>query len=222
MCGRLTQQLTSAEIAELFGAEDRIEDSGGHFNVAPTQLVRVVVEHGEQRAVTAFRWGLIPPWAESPQIGVKMINARGETVAEKPAFRTAFRKTRCIVPADAFYEWKADGRAKTPYAILPADERPMALAGLWTSWRNPQDGEKLRSFTIVTTSANAALASIHARMPVILSPTDWDLWLDPQVDDLGVLQSLLRPAPAECVRAYPISPLVNSVRNDGPELLIPA
>lgn len=222
MCGRLTQQLTSAEIAELFGAEDLVGDQGGHFNVAPTQAARVVVEHGGRRAVTAFRWGLIPPWAENPQIGAKMINARAETVAEKPAFRTAFRKNRCIVPADAFYEWKTEGRAKTPYAVLRTDDRPMAFAGLWTSWRNPEDNEKLRSFAIVTTSANATLSPIHERMPVILSEDDWDFWLDPAVSDLGALQSLLRPAPADLVRAYPVSSRVNHVRNDGPELLLPA
>lgn len=219
MCGRLTQQLSSAEIAELFGADDLVGDAGKHFNVAPTQPVRVVVEHDQRRAVTAYRWGLIPPWAPNPAIGAKMINARAETVAEKPAFKNAFRRHRCIVPADAFYEWKTEPKGKTPYAVRRTDERPMAFAGLWSSWREPTNQERLLSCTIITTSANHTLAALHERMPVILPKSDWDLWLDPQVDDPALLQSLLAPAPDDLVLAYPVSPLVNNVRNDSPELL---
>ena len=219
MCGRLTQQLSSEEIAELFGAEDLAGDAGRHFNVAPTQPVRVVVEHDDRRAVTAYRWGLIPVWAKSAAEGAKMINARAETVAEKPAFRSAFRRHRCIVPADAFYEWKAEAKGKTPYAVRRTDDRPMAFAGLWSSWREPTNQERILSCTIITTSANHTLSEIHERMPVILPENVWDLWLDPKVDDPAMLQSLLVPAPDDLVLAYPISPLVNNVRNDGPELL---
>jgi len=219
MCGRLTQQLSSAEIAELFGAEDLAADAGKHFNVAPTQPVRVVVEHDDRRAVTAYRWGLIPPWAKSAAEGAKMINARAETVAEKPAFRSSFRRHRCIVPADAFYEWKTEAKGKTPYAVRRTDDRPMAFAGLWSSWREPTSQERVLSCTIITTSANHTLSEIHERMPVILPEDVWDLWLDPKVDDPAMLQSLLLSAPDDLVLAYPISPLVNNVRNDGPELL---
>ncbi|HEX5414823.1 MAG TPA: SOS response-associated peptidase [Chloroflexota bacterium] len=222
MCGRLTQQLSSAEIAELFGAEDLAGDAGLHFNVAPTQSVRVVVEHEARRAVTAYRWGLIPHWAQSVAVGSKMINARAETVAEKPAFKSAFRRHRCIVPADAFYEWKTEAKGKTPYAVRRTDDRPMAFAGLWSSWREPSSQERLLSCAIITTSANHTMAAIHERMPVILPENVWDLWLDPGVDDPALLQSLLVPAPDDLVRAYPVSPLVNNVRNDSPELLVRA
>ena len=222
MCGRLTQQLSSSEIAELFGAEDLAHDAGQHYNVAPTQPVRVVVEHDQRRAVTAFRWGLIPPWAQNATVGAKMINARAETVVEKPAFKSAFRRHRCIVPADAFYEWKVEPGGKTPYAVRRADERPMAFAGIWASWREPSSSERVISFAIITTSANHTLSAIHERMPVILPEDAWSYWLDPAAEDLGALQSLLIPAPDDSVLAYPISSRVNNVRNDGPELLAQA
>ena len=220
MCGRITQNLTSDEIAELFGAEDHVQSPGGRFNVAPTQNILAVAEHEERRVVSTFRWGLIPPWANDVKTGVQMINARAETVAEKPSFRSPFRKNRCIIPADAFYEWQKVGVKTLPHAIVRQDGRPLALAGLWTSWRNPADGEKVRSCTIITTSANQILSSLHDRMPVILPDSAWDEWLDPANSDVLALQSLLVPAANDVVRAYEVSTLVNNVRNDSLELLV--
>ncbi len=219
MCGRLTQQLSSDELAQLFGAEDLANDPGSHFNVAPTQSIRVVVEHDGRRVVAAQRWGLIPSWADNARIGARLINARAETVAEKPAFRSAFRRHRCIVPADSFYEWQTSGKVKTPFAVRRNDGQPLAFAGLWASWRNPAADERVASCTIVTTEANSLLAAIHNRMPVILPEDAWSEWLDPTNEDLVALQSLLKPFPAELMQAYPVTRLVNDVRHDGPELV---
>lgn len=222
MCGRITQQLTSDEIAELFGADSEIESVGGRFNVAPTQNIVGVVERDHQRVVTSFRWGLIPSWADSAKVGVHLINARAETVAEKASFRAPFRKQRCIIPADAFYEWQRAGSVKVPHAIIRRDHQPLALAGLWSSWRDPATEDRIRSCTIITTTANNTLESVHERMPVVLPREVWDEWLDPENGDVLALQSLLRPSADDLLQAYPVSTLVNNVRNDSPELLVPA
>ena len=222
MCGRFVQKLSGEEIARLFAGELFVSEPGERYNVAPTQSVLVVVEHDQHRVVTSHRWGLIPSWAKDPKIGVQMINARAETLAEKPAFRTAFRRQRCIVPADAFYEWQRHGTSKTPYAIVRRDGQPLAFAGLWSAWHKPESDERILSCTIVTTEANERLASLHERMPVILPEDAWSEWLDPGFQEVGPLQSLLRPYPSELLDAYPVSPRVNSVRNDGPELLAKA
>jgi putative SOS response-associated peptidase YedK len=221
MCGRITQQLSSDEIARLFGAEDEAADPGGHFNVAPTQNVDVVVDADDHRIVTHLRWGLVPPWASDPSIGSRLINARAETVAEKPSFRTSFRRQRCIVPAGSFYEWERTGTAKVPYVIGKRDGSPLALAGLWASWRSKESDQRIRTFTIITTGANALVRPIHDRMPVILPEDAWDEWLDPHNEDVAALTSLLVPFPPEAMRAYPVSRLVNDVRRDGPELIEP-
>lgn len=219
MCGRFAQSLSAEQIARYFGAEPRVDDDGNHYNVAPTQNILAVIEEDGQRIVTTARWGLIPPWADNPQIGSRMINARGETVAEKPAFRAAFRRQRCIIPAAAFYEWKTVGGRKIPHAITRRDGKPMAFAGLWSTWRDPATGETIRTATIITTSANEVLAPLHDRMPVILPEESWDAWLDPGFDNVGALRSMLGPCPADDLRAYPVSPRVNNVHNDGPDLL---
>jgi putative SOS response-associated peptidase YedK len=221
MCGRITQNLTSDEIAELFGADDEAQSPGGRFNVAPTENILGVVEHDERRVVTTYRWGLVPPWAESVKIGVQMINARAETVTEKPSFRTAFRKNRCIIPVGAFYEWQRTGPVKVPHAVVRRDGQPLALAGLWTTWRDPATEDKIRSCAIITTAANESMSSIHDRMPVILPDAVWDEWLDPKNSDVPALQSLLIPSANDLLRVYPVSSKVNSVRNDSPELLVP-
>lgn len=221
MCGRMIQQLSSEEMAALFGAEDLADFPGERFNVAPTQMVLIVSDEGARRVVTSQRWGLIPPWADSPKVGAQLINARSETVAEKPSFRAAFKRQRCLVPVDGFYEWQKVGKARVPHAIARRDGKPLALAGLWSSWRDPATGEDMRTFTIVTTQANATMRPIHDRMPVILSEDAWDTWLDPTFQDVPALQSLLAPAPDDLLRVYPVSRLVNDVRNNGPELLQP-
>jgi len=219
MCGRFAQTLSAEQIARFFDAEPRADDAGNRYNVAPTQNLLAVIEENDRRVVTTFRWGLIPPWADNPQVGSRMINARGETVAEKPAFRAAFRRQRCIIPAAAFYEWKTIGGRKIPHAIMRQDGKPMAFAGLWSTWRDPATGETIRSATIITTTANEALAPLHDRMPVILPESSWDAWLDPGFDNVGALKSFLGPCPADQLRAYPVSSRVNNVRNDGPDLL---
>jgi len=222
MCGRFTQQRPAAELARLFEAEPLVDDPGGHFNLAPTQEAVVVVEHDRRRALTAYRWGLIPSWAKDPKIASRLFNARSETVATSGAFRDSFRKRRCIVPADGFYEWKRDGSDRQPYLIRRADGGPLALAGLWSAWRDPETDQTRRTFTILTTTPNELMATLHDRMPVLLEPRDWALWLDPELTDVGELHGLLGPTPDDPLEAYPVRPLVNSVRNNGPELLVRA
>jgi len=222
MCGRFTQQRPTAELAALFAAEPLVDDPGGHFNLAPTQEAAVVVEHDQRRAVTAYRWGLIPSWAKDAKIASRLFNARAETVATSGAFRDSFRKRRCIVPADGFYEWRRDAGSRQPFLIHRVDGSPLALAGLWSAWRDPVTEQVRRTFTILTTTPNELIATLHDRMPVILDPRDWDLWLDPTLTDVGELHGLLRPALSETLELYPVRPLVNSVRNDGPELILPA
>jgi len=221
MCGRFTQQRPTAELARLFDAELLVDEPGGRYNVAPMQKVAVVVQKQEHRALTAYRWGLVPSWAKDPKIGSRMINARAETVATSPAFRDSFRRRRCIVPADAFYEWQRMAGTRQPYAIRRRDGQPLAFAGLWSSWRVAELPEPLRTFTIITTTPNELMAELHDRMPVILPRDAWSLWLDPQPGDVGELHGLLVPSPAGELEAFAVASLVNSIRNQGPELIAP-
>jgi putative SOS response-associated peptidase YedK len=223
MCGRFTQQRPTAELAELFAAEPLVEEPGARFNVAPSQGVIAVVRPPEdRRLLTTFRWGLVPAWAKDPKIGYRTINARAETVFSSPVFRTSIRKKRCLIPVDAFYEWRRlEGHPKQPYAIVRRDGAPLALAGLWSSWKDPLSGEWLRSCSIVTTTPNALMARIHDRMPLILPAAAWERWLDPTLDDVGELRGLLVPSPAAELEAYPVSSLVNSTRNEGAALIEP-
>ena len=225
MCGRFTQQLSTSEFARIFGAEALDDDPGGHFNLAPMRMASVVVEGDERRAIVAYRWGLVPSWAKDQRVGSRMINARSETIATSPAFRGAFAKRRCLVPADAFYEWHRVGKGPSqPYAIRHEDGTPLAFAGIWSLWREPgaaEDAEPLRTFSIVTTTANEVLAPIHDRMPVIVAPGAWPLWLGAEPAGPGELQALLRPAPAEGLVRYPVARYVGDVRNDGPILVEP-
>jgi len=225
MCGRFSQQRPSAELAALFDAEDLADTPGGRYNLAPQQLGLVVVQGPEaRRAVTAFRWGLVPAWAKDPKIGSRLINARAETVATTPAFRASFAKRRCLVPADGFYEWqRVNERIRQPHFIRRADGAPLAFAGLWSPWRDPEAElpEPLRTFTIVTTGANATLAPIHDRMPVVLPPEAWASWLGAEPAEAAELLGLLHPAPDDLLVRHPVSTRVNSIRNEGPELVAP-
>ena len=221
MCGRFTQERPTSELAAIFEAEDLAGTPGGRFNVAPTTEAAVVVQRDDRRAVTAYRWGLIPHWAEDPRIGNRMFNARAETLATSPAFRDAFRRRRCLVPVDSFYEWRREGKNRQPFRIVGADGRPLALAGLWSGWRDPDSGEVRRTFTIVTTGPNELMRPIHDRMPVVVPSESWERWLDPALPDPGELQGLLVPAPDGSLEAYPVSRAVNDVRNDGPGLIEP-
>ena len=219
MCGRFTQQRPTSEIAAIFEAEDIADDPGGRFNVAPTDEAAVVVQRDDRRAVVSYRWGLIPGWSDDPRIASRTFNARAETVASNPVFRDAFRRRRCLVPVDGFYEWLRDGSKRQPMRIHDPDDRPLALAGLWTGRQDPESGVWHRTFTIVTTRPNAFMASIHDRMPVIVPPDAWARWLDPKPTDVGELRALLEPRDDWALDAYPVPPLVNNVRNNGPELV---
>jgi putative SOS response-associated peptidase YedK len=222
MCGRFTLFVDPRELMELLpGIEPPLEWTP-RYNIAPTQPVAVVANNGQNR-VEFFRWGLVPSWAKDPGIGNRMINARGETLAEKPSFRNAYRRRRCLVLADGFYEWRKEpGRkTKTPMYIQLKSGKPFGFAGLWESWRSPQD-ETLLTCTIITTSPNALVADIHNRMPVILDRAAYELWLDPAEQSPDKLDPWLKPYPAGEMVAHPVSTLVNSPANDVPACVVPA
>jgi putative SOS response-associated peptidase YedK len=218
MCGRFTQERPASELAEIFGAEPLVEDPGAHYNVAPTDEALVVVQRDDRRAVTAYRWGLIPHWATAAKVGSRMINARAETITVSPAFRDAFVRKRCIVPVESFYEWKRDGTIRQPYRIVRRDGETLALAGLWAGWREPDTSAVRRTFSIVTTTPNEAVATLHDRMPVVLERDTWDRWLDPRPADPSELMGLLAPSEAD-LEIYAVGRDVNDVRRDGPELI---
>ena len=224
MCGRFTQQRPSAELAALFAAEDLAESPGERYNLAPQQLGLVVVEREDlRRAIVPYRWGLVPSWAKDAKIGGRLINARAETVATTPAFRASFAKRRCLVPADGFYEWeRMSPEIRQPNLIRRLDGETMAFAGLWSIWRDTAqpDAEPVRTFSIITTTANATLEPIHDRMPVILPATAWDTWLAPTLAEPGELLALLLPAPDELLERFPVSKRVNNARNEGADLVV--
>jgi putative SOS response-associated peptidase YedK len=223
MCGRFTQARPEPELADLFEAEDLTDLPAGRYNVAPTDPVAVVVERDHRRALTAYRWGLVPRWAEHPKVGGRMINARAETLERSPAFGASFARKRCLIPVDGFYEWlRSPEGQREPYYITSNDGSPLALAGLWSSWRPAgDDGPPLRTCAIVTTAPNELMAPIHNRMPLIVPRGSWDLWLDTTIDRRPELRGLLEPSPADGLLAYPVGLLVNNVRNNGQELIRP-
>jgi putative SOS response-associated peptidase YedK len=221
MCGRFTLITPAEVVAEQFQLIEAPSLSP-RYNVAPTQPVAAVRPSPGNggRELVLLRWGLVPFWAKDPAIGSRMINARSETVAQKPAFRAAFRRRRCLVPADGFYEWQRQEQGKQPFYIRLGDEKPFAFAGLWEHWEGP-DETTIESCTLLTTEPNDLIRLLHNRMPVILAPSDYDLWLDPGVQEAELLQPLLRPYPSENMIAYPISTWVNSPRNEGPQCIEP-
>jgi putative SOS response-associated peptidase YedK len=225
MCGRFTQERPASELAEIFAAEPLVDDLGDRYNVAPTDEALVVVQRDDRRAITAYRWGLVPHWATDLKAGSRMFNARAETLTSSPAFRAAFQRRRCLVPVDSFYEWKREGSVRQPYRVVREDGRPLALAGLWAGWRDPSSDPEspviVRTFTIVTSSPNDAVADLHDRMPVIVPDSAWERWLDPSPVDTGELQGLLQPTDDIALRIYAVSRAVNDVRRDGPELIEP-
>ena len=202
-----------------FGVKKRLINSEPSYNIAPSQDIAVLSSQGERQLV-ACRWGFIPFWAKDPRTGYTMINARAETVAEKPAFRESFLKYRCLVIADGFFEWQKGEKKKTPYYIRLISRRPFGFAGLYSSWTSPE-GERICTCTIITTEANELLARVHDRMPVIIPKEKEDLWLDPGMHDQDILRGLLRPYPAEEMEMYPVSPRVNSPGYNTPEVLKP-
>lgn len=230
MCGRFAR-FSPAHIFRMLFQLDEILDLVPQYNIAPGQdvfAVRGIVIRDEQqrsaspknysKEVSTFRWGLVPIWAKDPQIGFKMINARSETVTEKPAFLEAFKKHRCLIPIDGFYEWKKQQDGKQPYYIHMTDKQPFALGGIWDAWTNPQ-GKILESCSILTTAPNEVVKPIHNRMPVIIEPKDFDLWLNPAIQESEKVKPLLKPYTASTMVAYPISTFVNSPRNQGEQCI---
>ncbi len=218
MCGRFTLCSSIKEIAEVLQAANvNIKEDKAHYNIAPTQEIVAAREDGKRRELLTLRWGLVPSWAKDLAAGARMINARSETVTEKPSFREAFRHRRCLIPADGFYEWKRTDRGKQPFFFKMKDEQPFAFAGLWERWEG--EGETIESCTILTTAANEILAPVHERMPVILHKEDYELWLDADERKRELLRDLLRPYSASEMTAYPVSTQVNSTRHGGAELI---
>jgi putative SOS response-associated peptidase YedK len=224
MCGRFVARRSTDEIGRIFKTTGPLPNVPARYNVAPSQDVLAVIfdSAARSRRLQTLRWGLIPSWAKDARVGFSLINAKAETCTDKPAFREAFTARRCIVPADAFYEWKPDGRTKQPYAILRKDRAPLAFAGLWERWREKTNGEVVRSCTIITTTPNAVCAPIHDRMPAILDERDYPRWLGEEPADRDALLSLLKPCPPEAMEAYPVDAKVGNVKNDGAELMEPA
>lgn len=222
MCGRFALTAPASTITEIFQV-DVLPDVLPRYNVAPTtQVLCVVEEQPGERTAQTFRWGLVPFWAKDIKIGYRMINARSETVASKPAFRAAFKKRRLLILADGFYEWKRlDKKNKIPHLIGLGDGKPFAMAGIWESWTDPDSGDEVRTCSILTTGPNSLMEEIHDRMPVILPQSQWSLWLDPQVQDKERLQELLVPYPADEMAARRVSNKVGNVRNKGPEVQEP-
>lgn len=222
MCGRFALTASPEQIAEQF-ALVTTPQLAPRYNIAPSQPVAAVRQNRDtkQRELVHFHWGLIPSWAKDPSIGYKMINARSETAAEKPSFRNALKYRRCLVPASGFYEWQKVGKGKQPHYIHLAESEPFAIAGLWEHWQSA-DGSEIESVTLLTTAPNEVMRPLHDRMPVILHPDDYSLWLDPLATQSDLLQPLLRPFPAEQMTAYPVSTLVNSPIHDLPACVLPA
>lgn len=222
MCGRFSLTVDGQLLMEELRLT-RIPDwYVPRYNVAPGQLVLAARDAGGERRAGQLKWGLVPSWAEEPSIGYRMINARSESVREKPSFRSAFEKRRCIIPADGFYEWRKEGKAKIPQRFVMKSRRPFAFAGLWETWRpkGGAPGEPIHSFTILTTEANEVVSPVHDRMPVIIPIEQLDLWLDPEVPGDGV-EHLLKPYPAEEMESYEVSTIVNSPKNDNESCIEP-
>ena len=215
MCGRFEIHNTLEIIAKVFGIDSVTFDYAPSYNIAPSQDILLVVNEGKRRLVKS-RWGFVPPWSQELSDGYKMINARAESVAEKPSFRQAFQNQRCPVVADGFYEWKKEGTRKRPFYIRLKSGKPFGFAGLYNIWKSPE-GEQIRTSTIITTDANELVHPLHDRMPVIASPDAYDMWLDPNIHDKALLQNILKSYPSEELEAYEVTSLVNSPKNNAPE-----
>ena len=217
MCGRFTQSQSIPAIAEEFGAKQVTGDLAPSYNIAPTQKVAVIITDGVKQIVPV-RWGLVPSWAKDPSIGSKMINARAETITEKASYKNAFKKRRCLVVADGFYEWQDTAGIRRPMYIRLKSGKPFGFAGLYEVWKSPE-GEEVTTCTIITTEANELMKPIHERMPVIIPKEHQDEWLDPTIQDQVHLLDMLKPNPAGEMEAYPVSKRVNSPRNNSPECI---
>ena len=222
MCGRITATFEFSDIRVRWNLDRDLPGYTPRFNVAPetSPNIPVIVRHKGGNECRRMHWGLIPSWAKDPTIGNRMINARAESLTEKPAFRDLVRSRRCIIPADGFYEWRKDGRRKVPMWVHLKSREPFGLAGLWDVWRKP-DGKPVESFTIITTEPNELVRPVHNRMPVILRPEEEEQWLDASRTPFTKAKALLKPLPAELMAAHDVSPIVNSAIYDGPECTRP-
>lgn len=219
MCGRYASSANPDDLAAYFTVEEPPEEVlPPSYNVAPTDPVYVVVDRKEKRQLKVVRWGLVPSWAKDPKVGARFINARRETVADKPAFRAAYQRRRCLVPADGYFEWQPQGATKQPYFLVARDRSPLAMAGLYEVWKGPDD-RYLWTCTVITTEAADELGHIHDRTPLLVPRDAWQRWLDPAVEDPG--EDLLVPGTPGVLDAWPVSTAVGNVRNNGPELVEP-
>ena len=221
MCGRYSQRQSAEIIAQAFQV-DNVPPLKPRYNIAPTQSVPTILQlsTSTNRQLKMLHWGLIPSWAKDSKMGSKLINARAETVAEKPSFRSAFRQRRCLVLADGFYEWQQqEDKQKQPFYFRMSDEHPFAFAGLWEHWEDKDTGKTIESCTLLTTDPNELMQSVHNRMPVILEPKNYDIWLDPEVKNPELLQPFLHPYPAEEMTSFPVSKAVNKPSNDTAECI---
>jgi putative SOS response-associated peptidase YedK len=220
MCGRFTFAISPELLAEVFGVPV-LEEIPHRYNIAPSQPVPIIREAAtDGRYLSSIRWGLVPHWAKDPSIGNRMINARCETVHEKPAFRQAIRARRCIVPASGFFEWAASPEGKSPHYVTMRDGSPLAFAGIWDSWKTPE-GEILETCAILTTTANSLMAPLHDRIPVLLHPSEFELWLDRSMNNPEKLQRLYQSYPAELLQEREVSSMVNNPTHDTPENITP-
>jgi len=217
MCGRYAQRTDPKQLAKVFGVAE-VPEVEPRYNIAPTQDIVAVQQTADDREMTFYKWGLVPSWAKDTSIGARLINARSETVTEKPAFRQAFKHRRCIIPADGFYEWQQTGGRKQPFFFRMRDESPFGFAGLWERWEG-SGSQAINSCAILTTEANEVLRPVHDRMPVILHPDDYELWLEGGEREQALLRELLRPYPAEEMAGYPVATAVNSPRSQGAKLI---
>jgi putative SOS response-associated peptidase YedK len=217
MCGRFTQRQPTAKLKKEFGVEE-VPEIEARYNIAPTQSILSVRQATDGREMGFMKWGLIPSWAKDSSMGAGLINARSETVTEKPSFREAFKRRRCIIPADGFYEWQRTGGRKQPFFFHMRDDRPFGFAGLWDRWQSPE-GEVIESCTILTTDANQVLRPVHDRMPVILHPETYELWLDDDLRKVSLREELLRPFPASEMEGYAVRTSINSPHNQGTDLI---
>jgi len=222
MCGRYTLTNVDAALKGLLKLRDIAAKLQARYNIAPSQPIAAVRanENSNERELAIFNWGLVPFWAMEPSIGYKMLNARSETAASKPAFRGPMRHHRCLIPADGFFEWKGDGKQKQPYYFRRRDHAPFCFAGLFDHWGSP-DGSEIESATVLTTAANEFMTPVHHRMPVIIAKEDFDRWLDPKLQRPDELKDLLHAPPEDFFIREPVTPLVNSVKNDLPECIEP-
>lgn len=218
MCGRFTLAVEITKITVRFDAGTAIQEWKPRYNIAPGQSALAVISENDERSIVSMRFGFIPRWAEKKQTGYSMINAKAETIAKKPSYQQAFQQHRCLIPADGFYEWKQTDQGKAPYRLAMKNGDLFAFAGIWDTWTDPE-GQEINTFAIITTGANALTEKLHDRMPVILHQKDEHIWLDSHVVQPEQLQPLLVPYPASKMEMFPVSPIVNSWRNDSPECI---